>query len=320
MSSTLDRVPADATALRLSIADALSLIANIGTEEQAKEAFDRVRLAKEWAKIRKVAREVRMDLLRLELALLRKVGQLRVLTAVPTTQRPVAEFFASKTDAQINELLAQFGEGATSPLMVYRRATAEEDHSAARRRVTSGEYAESEHYVADETREWAVKEYAGDLKAGLAAVLEHYYEEDNEGFSIIGLAEQVCDSVGLDQRSAIWGTREGLLEVCRKAVRDAPSVAVNGTEVPRFITCLDRTSPIPDKWIRVPFHVATLDQLRDMVDLRRQQAATAKAVAENLVALWCELDARLDETESARRVPLGDLAARVAFTRAADVA
>lgn len=316
MSTALDKVSADATTIRSSITDALAFISSIGTEEQSREAYDRVQLAKEWARIRKVGREVRRDLLRLEIHLLRKVAQLGTLTALPTSHRAAAKFFADKTDEQVEALLGEFAEDVTSSVTIYRRVLCNDEQTEARRLVTSGDYARPDHvYLADETRDWAVQEYSGDLKAGLAALLEHYYDEDEDGFSVLSLAEQVCQSVGLDERSAIWGAHEGLLEVCRKAIRDAPTVAVMGTDAPRFVTCLRRAPGLTPYWIRVPFHAATLEQLHDMLTLRREQAGKAAAVADSLLNLWNALDEQLANGEGPREVTLGELAARVAFPK-----
>jgi hypothetical protein len=332
--TALAQVPQDIAHLRNSVAEALAFVAHLGTAEEAREAYDRVKLAKEWAKIRKVAKEMHTELLRLEIHLLRKVAQLDALSAVPAAHRAAAKFFASKSDEQIDKLIRDYGDGG-SPTRLMKRVLGDDEQARARHHYTSGEYVKQQRYVGDEARAEAVQEQARNVKEGLAALLENYYEGD-EGFSVFELAEQVCESVGIDQRSAVWGRSEGLLEVCRKAVRDAPSLAVLGTEAPRFVTCIDRGSAYDldleksgkPHWVRVPFHVASLEQLDDMVALRQEQASKAAAVAESLANLRNELAARLANGERSRSilghapdVTLGELAARIAFTpRLADTA
>ena len=321
--SELVKVSEDAGQLRRSIADALAYVASISDAGAASDAYDSVRLAKEFARIRKIAREVRVDLLRLEIHLYRKCAQLDMLTALPTAQRAAAKFYGGATDEQIEQWVAEFGD-VTTPAAVMKRILKTDEMKQEYARYASGEYAAVKRYVDDEARGEAVRAQARNMRESLASILENYYEYESQGFSVLTVAEQLCEQVGLDERSAIWGKTQGLLEVCRKAVREAPPVAIDGTNAPKFITCMDRScgnagvGSTDLGWIRVPFHSATLDQFHDMVRLREHQAEQARATADRMSLLWNRLWDAMGEGEREDGVTLGELAGRIAF--ATDVA
>lgn len=313
--SALAKVSADLTAIRLTIANAHAVVAGIDNAGDAGEAYDQVKLAKEWARIRKVAGDVQRELLSLELHLLRKIGQLGAdaIRVLPTVHRANAKLLAGWTDDQIANLVRDFGDGA-SPNVALKRWLGDQDHRRARDRFVSGDYLRDQRYVGDAADPEKVAAYSRDLHEGLAAILEHFYDE-SEDFSVWELAEQVAETVDIDLRSFDSGRTEGLLEVCRKAVRDAPPVAIAGTNAPRFVTCRDMSPAAQsiDKWIRVPFNSATLAQLSDMVALRQDQAQRAVAVAESLSDLLLSLEHVTTSDQEYATTPLGELAVRVAF-------
>lgn len=310
--TALEKVAAEVASARDSARAALAFVNSIASPDDASEAYDRVRLVKEWAKIRKIAREVHDDLLRLECHCLRKLAQLDALSIVPRGQRTTAEFYRDLSDSQINDLIREFGEKAT-PNSLRQRATAKGEFDKGRRYAIDGEHLRCRTTYAKQEVADAAERHLRDTQGALAAILEDYIEGD-EGFSVYELTQQLIESVDLDERSARdWGVRAGLTEVCRKAVRDAPDVMINGSVAPRFITCLDRSLSYAgqrDHWIRVPFHAATLDQLADMVELRSKQAADAEAASRAASALYGRLagSARGDDS-----LTLGELAARLAL-------
>lgn len=277
----LEKVSSDIAQSRKSISDALKAVDQITGDAEAFEVYDRIKLAREWAKIRKIAKDMHLDLLRLEIHCIRKIANLGSIKILPQYQRACAEFYKDKTDAEIEGLLNEFGEGV-SPAIVASRAQSSIAQDAEYARTIQGHYFADVKMPEPTELEAAVEEYVNDPKAAAASILENYESGNPEGFYMHELVETLYKELRVDERSQEWGFRKGMVEVCRQAVRTAPDVKIAGSSAPKYITCLDRTESrnyMPGtkaSFVRVPFHNATIAQLSDMVDLRQEQMLDAE--------------------------------------------
>lgn len=317
-NAAIERLSGDLAQARSTIGDALRFVAQISDAESASEAYDRVKLVKEWARIKKLHNEVHRDMLRLEIHCLRKISQLGPITVVPAQYRGAASFFKDKSDKDIEELIKNYGQRVT-PIGLVKRALNDQAFNAGYNHVTSDEYRESAVEYSHEVVAEAVEKYAIDTRAALASILKDH-EETGDEFSVYDLASEVLNNVGLDERTYNWGVEAAMADVCRKAVREAPDVRIGHTKAPKFITCLYRGAQgvESETFIRVPFHAASLDQLRDMVALRLKQKHSAIRAHEELDDLLQELEDQVtdaDGTYGPNRLTLGELAMRLAEAR-----
>ncbi len=315
--TALARVAADLTTARAGIKDALAFVASVSNEDDAREAYDRIKLAKEWAKIRKLRDAVATDLLRLEIHCLRKIAQLGSLSILPQAFRGVADFYRDMTDARIEELIGAYGESA-SPTVVYRRHLRAQSYNNAFDKYSStyDGYRPAEAASYDDALITAAAQFhSRDIAGALAAILDNW-DEDGDEFTVSDLADELSDLVGIDETDAKWGARDGMLEVCRKAIRDAPTVVIPGSTAPKFITCHSRDREGPVSFVRVPFHSATLAQLLDMVTLRQEQARAAEASYRTIKTLADTLADTISDSDGSNaehHLTLSELATRLAF-------
>lgn len=242
-----------------------------------REGLDRVKLAREWAKIRKLSESMRRELLWLEAVCLRRLAQLDALDQIPTVHRPAARHFAALDDTALAALLdaAAKASSATAAFAQWKRG---EEFAEDRRRTVQwalhGEDREY-HWEPDRVDSFALM-HAQDVRGAVAVVLEDAIGRN--AFTVDEVVEQIIEE-HLPERNGDVAIREGIAEVVRRAIRTAPVVvAEDGRDLPRFITC---QSP-EGYWLRVPIERATVGQYREMVSLRRQQLEIDRAALEAL--------------------------------------
>lgn len=244
---------------------------------RVREGLDRVKLAREWAKIRKLSETMRRDLLWLEAICLRRLAQLDALDQIPTVHRPAARHFASLDDAALAALLdaATKTSSATAAFGQWKRGQEfADDRRRAVRWALNGE--DREYQWEGERIDSYALMHAQDVRGAVAVVMEDAIGRDY--FTVDEVVEQIIEE-HLPERNGDVAVREGIAEVVRRAIRTAPVVtAEDGRDLPRFITCQS-----PDGyWLRVPVERASVGQFREMVSLRRQQLAIDQAALDAL--------------------------------------
>jgi hypothetical protein len=304
--AAVNRHIAEARQTARSLSDA---IASASDPNDVKDAAQRIRLAREWVKIHGIAQEMHRDLMHLEITCLRRVVELGALDILPSSQRPAAEYFAGLTEQDVAELIAEFHKSTTA-LGVYRAKLKSDQVDYRRHQGRS--YAEGDSRPpldGDESaRRDGRRRYNGDAYGAITALLD-MYASDGRNFFIADLADEVLSELpnfsGVDWEEA--AVQDGIREVCRKAVSSTKTLKINGTKAPRFVTC-QLSDELAERWTRIPFENASLDQLWEMVQLRRHQLAQDKAALDELLALF----EQLDDHSTDRSEKLGVIAMRIA--------
>lgn len=232
--------------------------------DEVAGARDRIKLAREWARISKLAAEMHADLLRVEIRCLQRIVELGATSILRGQEARAAEFYAEQSDDEVAYLIAEYAS-CHSAVGVFRRHQRDDvrgsAHAAGRAFASArGEYDEPD----PDELEALVRSRVMSTRAALAALIE-----DREGaFTISDLAQELLAEAELPGQAIAEDAAfmQGVAEVCRAAVRAAPVAVVDGIRAPRFITCTAGAD-----FARVPFENATVGQLAEMVELRREQ-------------------------------------------------
>jgi hypothetical protein len=275
MSADLETIPAQIVEARSNIAAIREFIAKTSDPQQILGAKDRIKLAREWAKIQKVAAEVHADLIRIEIDCLRRIADLDALQILGTHERSAAKFFASLDLAGVEAVVTDFGRASTA-IGVFRafEKSQRDDfrRDRGRARAEGREFDEADEYF-----ETAARYYATSVRAALAALVDEFATYQTP-FTVDEVADDLIDNAGLptDMDPAM---REGVAEVCRTALRKAAPVVIGGYSLPKFITCYDAET---GGFVRIPASRARVCQLEQMVAVRREQLAQDTAAFQRL--------------------------------------
>ena len=283
--NALSAISKDIENLKSSVKNALAFIDAISTEEDAKEAFDRIKLVKEWAKIRKVKNEMHDDLLRLEMHLLRKMAVFEYTESLAYHKRSCARFFKNKSDEQIETLISEFGQETTVVENIVRMYEAKEEYKIAGKWVLRKSFATPDSSLQEEEVEDAKMTFSMDSKEAIASILDSF-DSVSDTFSIEDMTDLLIENLGIDQLNEDWGLRRGLSELCRKAIMDAPSKLFEDQWTPKYVTCFRRSRHGGAMPVRVPFLKASINEFKQMVDLREQQARDLARATEKLKGLF----------------------------------
>lgn len=262
-----------------------ALVAQIetATAAEAKDAYDRMGVAREWAKLQVNAEELAERLAWLEAVILRRVGQLDV-KCLPGAQRAAARYFATLDDETMAKLFTDYpARRATTVYNLWSRA---QGISQARSRGRKFSHGERTVNVDDDTRiedalrramEYRITsvrqaaavlidEYscAGGLPRTISSIVDEFINDE--------MADAPCEIGG---RSALEADafRRGLTDAVREAFADAPVTAAGSGIVPAFITVYEEDT---DQWLRVPSEFARVADAHQMLALRRGQIASAQ--------------------------------------------
>lgn len=269
---------------RQTLGDLLSDINSADDTEQLLEAKDRIRLAREWAKIHKTLSEIHLDLLRAEVSCLRRIGQLSATSVLPSHARPAAQFFATLSDDEVDRYLAKYGAASTA-VGVYRllcKRGQQEENVEYGRRFAQGCSVSVDGEPQTEASWDLIDSWSrGRTRAALAILLEDFA---SRSFTVGEMADEVLLETGLAEADSDFAEiRQGVSEICRSAIRKAPALTMDGQKVPTFVTCRSLEA---EGYLRVPFAQATLRQFAEMVDLRRRQLAEDQAAFDRLKSAY----------------------------------
>lgn len=294
---------------RLTVADIAVRIATTTDPDDLKDLSDRIRVAREWARVQKIAAQMRTDLLWLEVMCLRRIHTLGAMEILGSHPRTAARFFGPLSEAECREVLAA-NEEATTAYSVYLHHHRDLDARAAEE-LGRGFAERAPYYppASDDDRNIEARTAAyerRDIQGALAAALNHFAGLA-DGFTIAAFADDVIDSIGIDH----WiedddAFRAGVREVCREAVRRAPThrVILGGIRAPRFVTCF--TTHEGGTFVRIPFENADLTQFQQMVDMRHEQLREDMAALDRLERVLKELQA-VDDGSGLQLGQLADL-------------
>lgn len=266
----------------------LTEIKNSNDVSFIKNVQDKIKLAREWAKIQKSAEEIYTDLLKIEIECFKKIVELDCLKILNANIRPVAIFFSEKTKSEISDLIKN--NSGKSAFVIYKDFTRQQifdNHKNIGKHIFERNESITFENLPEEKN--IIKEYALNVSTGIAMILDDF-ASSNQCFSIEEMADHLLleyhgkDKKYIEESGMIQGVRE----MCRKAVSSAKTFILSDLKIPRFITCIDRTESTL-KWLRIPTENANLIQFKDMIDLRKEQLKQDEKNLENLITIFTEL-------------------------------
>jgi ribosomal protein L12E/L44/L45/RPP1/RPP2 len=300
--------------MQVTLAAIAAAVRSTDDPETVKANTDKVRMAREWARIHKVTREVHADLIRIEVECLRRLAQLgdEGMALLTPNERKAAAFFASLDERNLDAVIKDFGDKSTACAIHRAHVQASEGDylRGLGRRIARGEEPWDSSLSDEEKMAAAVQRFQFNTAGAIEQLLDQY-TASGSAFFVEEVADDLISKFRSDDGLKVGGPaiREGIREVCRKAIRSGRSVTIFGTDAPRFVTC----SAYPDSdqdFMRVPFENATLPQLEEMVALRRKQLEEDQSALARLVAVRDHL-AGLIHPGDRREVTIG-----LALTRA----
>lgn len=303
-------IPEDLVQARSRLAQVAEWIAHAESPEDLGAAAQGCFEAREWARIRKLSAEIRCEVVRLECIALRKLGvlggQALAAAGLSVHYRSAAEYFSGLQDQEFEDLCGKITAASTPVSLrnIVRRAERQRFVHAqgynllcepeSRRYDASGAWGEDGPNVARAVRvilRTAVRDNEPFTVGDAAdALVRHLAEGLREGDPFPGGSDFVEDP----------DFREGMSEVIRKALRE--SVAVD-TGIPEFVT----TNTADHGWVRIPWHLATLVDLEEMVAHRWAQVRDLEARATQLQELATEMTAQAVRRGLDKTIQLGVL-------------
>lgn len=200
--------------------------------EGATEVVARVAAARAWASAHGQLRELRLQLLGLEVdALVRviELGGARLLTA---KDRKAGEYLASITHDERMALIRDSGATTTASGMVNRVLAEREEGERQQRAYAAG------------------AAWAAGSRTAYGAIKDEIESCAGRSFEVAEIADAVADEMDGGDESF----REGVREMCRTYLRKLPPERIGDTVIPRTIT-----SQLPDgSWVRIPTLNATV--------------------------------------------------------------
>lgn len=267
--SAIARIPMQVAQRNVAgIEELTAAIKDADSIEDLKEARARVEAMKAWAKVHQLTKQLRLDLLIIEVEAIVRIVQLGGAETLTTAERKAAEYLAAmKPKDRIDFIHAS--RTATTATGLCQAVWREQEIRRQRKEavIIGRKLAEEpEPPTFDEDAIKNARDHAQGI-AGVLAKLTDEYIANGVEFTIDELAEQIIEDSLPDELLEDDTINKGVREVVREAVRRSPPVTINGTVIPRVITARNSDN----KYIRIPVMNATLDHLDDMILMRQEQ-------------------------------------------------
>ncbi len=271
------------------------IIAEIKSTEDVNfisETIDKVKLAREWAKLQKKTEDMYSDLLRIEIECFKRIYQLNCINVLHPNKRKLAQFFGEMTVSEIEKLLKE--KYGCSAYKIFRDYTYDYDMarwknrgvSLAKNDISRNEEDFINENIDDNSIKYNLKKIAKYKENALSFIVDHY-ASNGEPFTIEEMADnlllEVADEVDFDITKEM---KRGIREVCRGAVMSAKTLFFKDTKMPRFVTCSLKMNRSGNEWIRIPFENATLSQFSEMIELRKEQIKQDQNALDNLIEIY----------------------------------
>lgn len=268
------------------------------------EVRARIEAAKAWARIHKQVKEMRLDLLRVEVEALVRVVQLGGVDTLPARDRKAARYLAGLSIEERATLVARSGNVTTATGMCRSIWTDQELHAERERSREMGRrLAEMPDLADDEAVQSFIRESSMRAEWVLSDLIDRM-TEIGEPFTVGELADELIHKAGISADIAEDPEmEEGVREACRAAIRRQPVVRFgDGTSVPRIITAFSDSGA----HVRIPVENAALRHLDQMIGARRRQLEQDAAALAELEAVAARLRSLPGAADEAR---IGDLLA-----------
>ncbi len=224
------------------------------TAQEAEDALARVAAVKAAAKAYGRLRDLRVELLALEVAALVRVIELGGGSHLSAAERRAGEWLAAQDPAERARLIKASGSG--SAVGVCRAIWREQEE------------AQHRSHVRHLGVQWASGEPRNEVADALTQIIGRY-SKVGRPFEVADMASQLGEYVDTPEGEFEQGVRE----MCRKALQRSPSEMVDGTVIPMFVT-----SQLPDgSWVRIPTHAATVADIQSSLEMRQRQLEEDRA-------------------------------------------
>lgn len=237
--------------------------------EDLKEARARVEAMKAWAKVHGCVKQLRLDLLRIEVEALVRIVQLGGVDTLPAADRKAAEWLAKMDPLERTRLVNESGSATTASGMCRSIWREDEIREHYRRSVVIGQKLAAEPTPPAEFNQEAIelaRDLSNSVSGALAGIADRYIQNGVE-FTISELADEIITDAALPEHLAEDAAiNKGVQQVVREAVRRSPPLTINGTTIPRVITARNGK-----RFVRIPVMNATIAHLDDMILMRREQ-------------------------------------------------
>lgn len=272
-----------------SIISAVAAATNLG---DAQEARARVEAIKAWAKAHGRVKEMRLDLLRVEVAALVRIVELGGIDSLPSRDREAAKWLASMDPADRERVITESGSATTAAGMCRTIWQGEENARLRRESAVRARSWTAKPPEPDNEDDLWIAEHKVNMTAAIRRVVKDHTEA-GVPFEAADLAAEVLEEAGGGES---WAEDEavasGIREVVREALRRQPVLCLEGLVIPRTIV-----AQLPDgKFLRVPTENATVGHLDSTIRLRREQIAADQAALAKLEDFRARIGAVASET------------------------
>jgi hypothetical protein len=259
----------DLVAQGQEMSEMIEMIRRSADLDDLTEARARIKARRAWAEVHGKAKEMRLQLLAVEVEALVRIVDLDGLETLPKKEQRAALWLAKMTTQERAKLLAESGTSTTAVGMcdtIFRQEDYLKKLDQQRQQGRDFASGPGRNDMTNNDRIASSANRAQDLDGVLHNVLEKIVRQGME-FTVPEMAEEIIEQCGIDPELAGEAFQEGVEEVLRTALRSGPMITIEGTPIPRVITVLR------DKgYVRIPTENATLAHLDDMVLMRREQA------------------------------------------------
>jgi len=120
----------------------------------------------------------------------------------------------------------------------------------------------------DGMRKHATAKYF-DTQGAMKRIVDDF-ASSGKSFTVEKMADKFIEETSSDDGESLSSEyKEGIREVCRRAISQTKIDTIGNKKAPRFVTYIDGNDELSDaeRWMRIPFENASLKQLEHMVRL-----------------------------------------------------
>lgn len=245
----------------------------------------KIKAVREYFKALKQIEKVRVDLLRIEIACIIKLWKLD--TQAYGMSKDACKYFI-KNGEDVNIYLAKYPDAVTAA-NIYKAFKKEENAKQAFQdgiNAATGSPAPHSFTNESEIKKEANEEYFKTQNA--MNILVNDLIANSEAFTITEMTDlfiEKYNGVPTDCRDEYI---RGLKWVCRNAIGKIKIDTIGDKKAPRFVTYMDDAHD-GESWVHIPFEFANLEQLNQMIELRKEQLSQDSAALNNLECIYEEL-------------------------------
>lgn len=271
-----------------NINDLIERVKGSSNRQELIDIYKQIKLAKEYAKLNDIAHAMRIDFLTLEINCIINLYRIDYNYFTGNLKK-VAIWYSKLPEERLNELIKESRCSIRTANGLYNDIVGTQERkdfytNKGKSLITDRKhdyYNNNEYDRYDDKYSFEIDEeiFYNELYAMINSCIE-----EGEPFTIRTLRDKIISKIHIfrdermNTRSYIKLQNEQFLseaidEVCRHAVRMTKHIMIGeDIKAPRFITCRVDDEDIDGKgWIRIPFEYGTLCDLKQMLDLRKEQ-------------------------------------------------